>query len=213
MSPTPPFFHLHRPASRVRFNTNLPPPSSSNQERYQQLAYALYTINSKYRISWECAELLIELSGGNPSAALSNADTTIRRSQPSTGHVQRNVSGSSRKSRERAITLAGDEGKPPVLNLPTTGANLAWMVSTRKDAVVNRSWHWGDAMSSTITLPSEDSTSLQGSGCRSSPSPTKKRMGSKMGMSGLREMLKALKKEPYAQPSMVPESIGGSKES
>ena len=116
VSPTPPFFHLHRPASRVRSNTNLPPPSSSNQERYQQLANALFAINSKYRISWECAELLIELSGGNPSAALSNADTTIRRSQPSTRHVQRNVSGGSRQSRERAITLAGDEGKPPVLN-------------------------------------------------------------------------------------------------
>ena len=43
VSPTPPFFHLHRPASRVRSNTNLPPPSSSNQERYQQLANALYT--------------------------------------------------------------------------------------------------------------------------------------------------------------------------
>ena len=116
--------------------------------------------------------MLIELSGGNTSASLSNADTTIQRSQPSAGHVQRNVSGSSRKSRECAITLAGDEGKPPVLNLPTTGTNLACRVSTRRDdlshhqlailremlnnpdgtlripedAVVNRSWRWVDAM-------------------------------------------------------------------
>ena len=180
--------------------------------------------------------MLIELGGGNPSASLSNADTTIQRSQPSIGHVQRNVSGGSRKSRERAITLAGDEGKPPLLNLPTTGANLAWRVSTMgddlshhqlailremfnnpdgtlripEDVVVNRSWHWGNAMSSTITLPSEDSTSLQGSGRRFSPSPTKKRMGSKMGMSGLREMLKALKKEPYALISRTyPNIVGG----
>ena len=61
-----------------------------------------------------------------------------------------------------------------------------------------------------IMLPSEDSTSLQGSGRRSSPSPTKKRMGSKMGMSGLREMLKALKKEPYALISRTyPNIVGG----
>ena len=227
-SPTP-FFHLHRAASRVRSNTKTPPSSSSNQERYQQLANALYTINSKYRISWECAELLIELSGGNTSASPSNADTT-ERSQPSNAHVQRNVSGSSRKSLERAITLAGDEGKPPALNPPAAGANLAWRASTRRhdlshrqlailremlnnpdgtlripeDAVVNRSWHWGNAMSSTITLPSEDSTSLQGSGRRS---PTKKRRGGKMGMSGLREMLKALKKSHTpSSPLPIPTS-------
>ena len=79
-SPTP-FFHLHCPASHVCSNTNLPPPSSSNQERYQQLANALFAINSKYRISWERPEMLIELSGGNPSASLSNAPSSVRSPQ------------------------------------------------------------------------------------------------------------------------------------
>lgn len=227
-SPTP-FFHLHRPTSRARSNTNPTPlPSSSNQERHRQLATALYTIKCKYRISWECAELLIELGGGSTADSPSNADSSIQRSRSSNAHVQRNASCSSHKSRERAITLAGDEGKPPVLNPPTVDANLAWRTSTRRhdlsyrqlvilremlnnpdgtlripeDAVVNRSWHWGDAMSSTITLPSESSTSIQGSGHRPSVSPKKKRRGSKMGMSGLRDMLKALKKSNAPSPPL-----------
>lgn len=232
-SPTP-FFHLPRPTSRARSNTN-PTPPSSNQERHRQLATALYTINSKYRISWECAELLIELGGGSTASSTSpasNTDANVQRPHPASASsdpaVQRNVSSSSHKSRERAITLAGDEGKPPILNPPTADANLAWRASTGRhdlsqrqlvilremlnnpdgtlripeDAVVNRAWHWGNAMSSTITLPSEDSTSVQGSGHGSCASPTKKRRGGKMGMSGLREMLKALKKSNNPPPPL-----------
>src|ERR1700729_3303275 len=49
-------------------------------------------------------------------------------------------------------------------------------------------------MSSTVTLPSEESPSVQNS------SPTKKRRSSKMGMTGLREMLKALKRT-HSEPA------------
>ena len=112
-------------------------------------------------------------------------------------------SGEGRKSRERAITLAGDDTKHPTAPvLPPTAdpPNLAWRASTGRhdlsqrqliilremlnspdgtlripeEAVVNRAWRWGDAMSSTVTLPSEESPSVQNS------SPTKKRRSSKM---------------------------------
>lgn len=214
---SPTLFHLPRPGSRARSNTNPAPLRRS----HKHLATALYTINSKYRISWECAELLIELGGSTPAPApppasfsppSSNALATVI-------HLPEN-SADSRKNRERAITLAGDEQKPPTaaFHHPTADPqNLAWRASTGRhdlsqrqlvilremlnnpdgtlqipeDAVVNRAWHWGDAMSSTITLPSDESVSAQ---------PPKKRRSSRMGMSGLREMLKVLKRTHLDRP-------------
>lgn len=71
-----------RPKTRARSNTN-PTPSqiySSNspsmqdvttaQLAFKEMASAFYTINSKYRISWECAGLLIELGGGSTQLLL-----------------------------------------------------------------------------------------------------------------------------------------------
>lgn len=63
---------------------------------------------------------------------------------------------------------------------PTMLANL----QIPEEGIVNRSWRWGEATSSTITLPSEDSA-------RNS-SPAKKRRYSRIGMSGLRDMLRSL---------------------
>ncbi|OJA11883.1 hypothetical protein AZE42_10379, partial [Rhizopogon vesiculosus] len=56
---SPPIIHLARPRSRLRSNTE---PKSSFSE-HKQLVAALNAITIKYRIPWECAELLIELSG------------------------------------------------------------------------------------------------------------------------------------------------------
>jgi hypothetical protein len=63
-----------------------------------------------------------------------------------------------------------------------------------EDVVVNHAWHWGNAMNSTVTLPSKGSTSTQDS------LPTKKQwQSSRMGISGLCEMLKVLKKTHHDQ--------------
>jgi serine/arginine repetitive matrix protein 2 len=77
---------------------------------------------------------------------------------------------------------------------------------TPEETVVNRAWRRGDAMNnSTVTLPSEESTpaSLQGGG-RVGSSPTKKRSASGMGMSGLREMLRVLKRSHPELPAPLP---------
>ncbi|KAF9458291.1 hypothetical protein BDZ94DRAFT_1270935, partial [Collybia nuda] len=264
--------NLSRPISRHRSHTNpASPPSSSSlptppstaptnpnsyaQMAIKQLASAFYTINSKYRISWECAELLIELGGGSsggnegsssaPSTSVSAP--TMHGGQPEVRKV----------SRERAVTLAGDESKPPT---PTPGStssitlgmravspplasppSLAWRASTGRHDLshrqlvllkemlnnadstsafatedmgsgsipeesflpspamlsVNREWRWGDAMSSTVTLPSEDS-GPGGSG----GAAAKKRRSSRLGMSGLRDMLRSLKRSHSENPPL-----------
>lgn len=291
---------LSKPKSRNRSNTNPPLPSSSlhslppsqlqpfhqhpqqqqqntPQIAYKHLASAFYTINSKYRISWECAELLIELGGGASSSSSSSANNDNGTSPPSTS-VSAPVLGASGPGvdmnlglhlnligkkgsggRERAITLAGDESKPaspvpdgessvrsaspqtqtmsPPLASPPS---LAWRASTGRHDLshrqlvllremlhkadsslnlrevststpiveesnntralnVNREWRWGDAMSSTITLPSEES----GGG-----ESRKKRRQSRLGMSGLRDMLRALKRG-YGVPNPPPPAVGG----
>jgi serine/arginine repetitive matrix protein 2 len=254
--PPPSFFNLPRPLSRPRSNTN---PTANDppapQLAYKQLASAFYTINSKYRISWECAELLIELGSGT-------AGTTATTAPPTSVSAPAMHSGGSidgKKSRERAITLAGDEARskaptptpgssagmntdpsPPLASPPS----LSWRASTGRHDLsqrqlvllkemlnnpdssfvvedlkapipeevvglsvlsVNRDWRWGDAMNSTITLPSEESASGQrGSGAGS---PSKKRRRSKLGMSGLRDVLRSLKRSHSDNPPLPPPPI------
>ncbi|KAI0033020.1 hypothetical protein K488DRAFT_70197 [Vararia minispora EC-137] len=190
MSPT----SIFKPRSRS--NTN---PDQSDPRN--QFGTAFYTIDSKYKMSWECAELLVELGSGAPS---STSATPPPSAVPEP-----------RKNRERAVTLAGDESQPSPL--PAGNTQLGWRASTgrndlsarqlnllkemlNKDTtaaghipeeatmIVNRNWRWGDAMSSTVTLPSEES-SAQSSG---NASPTKKRRSSRIGMRGLRDMLKSI---------------------
>ena len=107
-SVSPSFFS--RPVGRKRSNTN--PGPTPQHIAYKQLASEFYTINSKYRITWECAELLIELGGGSSTAAAYGPKTSVSAPVVQGG----NDGGSSltrRMARERAITLAGDESKPP----------------------------------------------------------------------------------------------------
>ena len=138
-----------------------------------------------------------------------------------------------RRSRERAITLAGDEATPP-FSMAFSGSSVSsppaeWRASTGRNdlsqrqlwllrdmlkksdssptmlanlqipeegTAVNRTWRWGEATSSTITLPSEESG-------RNSSS-AKKRRYSRIGMSGLRDMLRSLTRgqQPATQQSI-----------
>ena len=214
---------------------------------------ALGVVSGKYRVSWECAELLIELGGGAhdapapavvvAAAAVAGPPTSV--SAPAMQQQQQRVQeapGDRRKSRERAITLAAGDDPPPPTPTPTTAAdpaNLAWRASTGRrqnhelsqrqlvilremlnnpegtlripeedgvdggggegvgdgDGDVDRAWRWGDAMNSTVTLRSEESTSAaRASAAAAAVVVGKKRRGSRMRMGGLREMLKALRR-------------------
>jgi len=130
---TPNFFSNFKPKARIRSNTNDTTPLPSEAEvvedptvteahnAYKALASAFYSINAKYRIVWECADLLIELGGGgNPNANISTPPTSSSVpiiSQSPVGFADQRSVGSKR-GRERAITLAGDESKishPPLV--------------------------------------------------------------------------------------------------
>ena len=72
---------------------------------YKQLASTFYTINPKYRISWECAELLIELGDVHFNSLL--------------------IGKGSGAAHERAVTLAGDKSRPSTpTTLPVGGSQV-----------------------------------------------------------------------------------------
>ncbi|KAI8970765.1 hypothetical protein BD414DRAFT_470397 [Trametes punicea] len=219
---SPSFIHLPKPALRSRSNTN--PAANSGLSR-NLLNHAFLNIEAKYRLSWECAELLIDLGGGGPSnpPPVSPAPSSSQ-SAPAVP-----TTSEGRKSRERAITLAGDEPKPVITpsssgvnSPPLASPSSQWRASTGRhdlshrqllllremlnnpdpsvtmsfepnipEEEINRSWQWGDAMNSTVTLPSEESSGHQDAALAS---PTKRRRTSRLGMRGLRDMLKSLKK-------------------
>ncbi|KAI0089702.1 hypothetical protein BDY19DRAFT_992677 [Irpex rosettiformis] len=227
---------------RARSNTNPQASSASGAAvLHRQLSTTYRSIEAKYAISWECAELLVELGGGPPpdppppppstsvSASMEQSQSTIT---PSTTHAHAHPDV--RKSRERAVTLGGDEPKPqialraiePSPSSPSspgqwrasTGRHdlshrqlllLRDMLQTSTDTsrststhariseeAVDRSWHWG--VSSVITLPSEEEgESRQGSIPGSSGGQDgclKKRKSTRLGLRGLRDMLKSLRK-------------------
>ncbi|KAF8642070.1 hypothetical protein AX16_009686 [Volvariella volvacea WC 439] len=298
-----------RPQSAISTST-----TSTTNLAYKQLASAFYTINSKYRISWECAELLIELGSGPSHPAPSTGPSSFRykivgsggASNASTGPstsvsapVVQNASTSTvtleskKTGRERAVTLGADESKPSSLtpysapvgssqstinvsSIPgpstTSGPpmpdppNLSWRASTgrhdlshrqllllkemlnnpesgsgngiaelldlemseiatnypiyyhhtqRHRAIpeesvtslllnVNREWRWGDAMSSTVTLPSEDGSIMGGramspgfgAGVAAGLGLGLKTKGKRrlVGISGLKSILRSLKR-------------------
>ena len=256
---SPSFFNLSRPSSRSRSNTNPRSGSSTyatnDASNHRQLTAAFHALESKYRISWECAELLIELSGGPPASQTqtsppNSATPTVSPLHSAPIPIPTPSQNGGPPGRERAVTLAGDEPKPHVTSSSTNSSVASppmaspphpaqWRASTGRhdlssrqllllreilnnphdvsmpyhghshlgiehdipEEEVNRGWRWGDAMTSTITLYSEESSqrdSATGSvGGLSQPgqnSPIKKRRSTRLGMRGLRDMLKSLKK-------------------
>ena len=194
----------------------------------KQFAASFFHLDHKYKVSWECAELLIELGGGPPAPPSQPNSSTLPSAQQL---MPPGDSICSRRSRERAITLAGDESTPP-LSMAIAGPSATsppgewrgsagrndlsqrqlWLLRdmlSRSDASptmlanlqtleenpVNRGWLYGEATSSTITLPSEESGR--------NASPTKKRRYSRLGMSGLRDMLRSLARG-HQQPPIPP---------
>ena len=234
MSPT--LFGLPLPGYRARSHTN-PQSSKSAAARqaaeHRELSTAYHALEAKYLLSWECAELLIELGGGTPARPPSAL---------SSFHADHAPIADGRKSRERAITLAGDETKPQipsVVSSPTSAsvpsaASAQWRASTGRHDLshrqlillrdmlqhpdsapgsadghphedVNRAWHWGDAMSSTMTLPSEYSSSQHGSTSVVGDQLTShKRKSGRLGMRALRDMLRSLKKSHSQANSPAP---------
>lgn len=214
------FFNFSRPVSRARSNTNPPPPPRID---YGLLALSFRTIDSKYRIAWECAELLIDLGTGAttgiPPDASPPASLPTSKSDPASVRV---------KNRERAITLAGDEGKPVLAGIDSNSRDpfpatppvlLSWRASTGRHDLNQRqlfllkemlnnaesakegvaleipepgsfppNWRLGEGMESNLTLPTEESASA------SNASPQKRRPSSKLGMTGIRDMLRSLKR-------------------
>ncbi|KAJ6462471.1 hypothetical protein C8R45DRAFT_1080599 [Mycena sanguinolenta] len=257
---SPTFFKRHR-SNTSSSNPHSPTIQQTQQQAYKQLASAFYTINSKYRISWECAELLIELGGGGGGTSPPSTSTSAPAMQQSSVGGSDGLKGGKSK-RERAITLQDDAKVPPSPAPLTTTAslgtvpsppiasppgNLAWRASTGRNdlsqrqllllkemlnptpggpddsfaedipeevvaavagssTTVNREWRWGDAMNSTITLPSEES-GVQGA----NPTKEKKRRSSRMRMSGIRDMLRALTKGGTTPP--VPSSTASTESS
>ncbi|KAJ8083987.1 hypothetical protein PM082_002754 [Marasmius tenuissimus] len=245
-STSPNFFGLPRPRSRTRPNgagqpSSQPPP----QQAYKQLAAAFYTINSRYKIAWECAELLIELGTGSTGGSAPSTSVSVPTMATTFG-----ADGKSLKNRERAITLSGEESKPPTPvpgQLPSSQSagppiasppSMSWRASTgrhdlshrqllllremlnnpdtsqvidpqqlpspEESSPPNRDWRWGEAMSSTVTLPSEESSAQGGS--TNGDAQAKKRRSKLVGMSGLRDMLRALKRS-QAEPPPIPASM------
>ncbi|KAF7972308.1 hypothetical protein HWV62_18486 [Athelia sp. TMB] len=235
------FFQLSRTGStkKTRARSNTGPVREKEKERQrhherERLRSALTVLEGKYRVSWECAELLIELGGGTPSptsAAAPTPSSTVRAPSPLAEAIEtatRTPLQSStsdpaalappiertetRKSRERAITLSGDEGRSlgrtdlsqrqlVILREMLDGSQSQTrripeespMASPKVHVHVNRGWRWGDAMSSTITLPqSEDDTGK------------KRKKGMGMGLSGFRELLRAMKRQQASPVPPVP---------
>jgi hypothetical protein len=66
----------HKPVDFSRRKSSQSAPVTPAQTSYNELASAFYVINSKYRITWECADLLIELGAGSTKWEYSNDDLT-----------------------------------------------------------------------------------------------------------------------------------------
>ncbi|KAF8552674.1 hypothetical protein OG21DRAFT_1604557 [Imleria badia] len=234
---SPNVLSLVRPRSRLRSYTSPPTSTSSSSQNtfaeHKQIAATLQAITVKYKISWECAELLIELGGGAPTPSSPPASGPSSSFSAPTVLMQAELDR--RKNRERAITLSGEESKPPPLvsnATPSTSTfgppNASWRASTGRHDLsqrqlvllrdmlhsaelppddgptleenVNRNWRWGDAMSSTVTLPSEESGSR---GANHGEGTKKKRRGGRMGLAGLRDMLRMLKRS-YSEQAATP---------
>ncbi|CCO35820.1 hypothetical protein BN14_09940 [Rhizoctonia solani AG-1 IB] len=167
----------------------------------------LNTIDDRYSLWWECADILVELGGGSSGNNRDGSD------KPS-GTEESSKNGST-KSRERAITLAGNQAAPAVEPQakkdqwykdrgelsPRQLQILREMLSTPNPSLLHvpasggylNALHPGGTASA-ITLPSSSGSShVQGPKVDSKQKPTGKiRRASRAGITGIRDLLKYL---------------------
>lgn len=140
-----------KPKKRPRSNTNQSvsqpeanpySPATPAQVSYSELASAFYVINSKYRITWECAELLIELGAGsaNDNSNENFSSPTASASAPIASQLSSVLGQESigtRFGRERAITLAGDESKLTQQPLVVASYSVPRLPNADQDSLVS----------------------------------------------------------------------------
>lgn len=141
---------------RTRSNTNpqvSTSAASSAAMLHRQLSTTYRAIEAKYAMSWECAELLVELGGGPPPPPPTAATTTTTQQQPASASMSMSLEQSQstitpsthghlevRRSRERAVTLGADEVKPPVIPVVRSveSDSQAWRASTGRHDLSHR---------------------------------------------------------------------------
>ena len=188
------------------------------QVAYKDLATKFYSISSRHQISWECAELLVDLAG--------TAEGTTE-TPPATGGPESNTFGSPmswkgstgrndlshrqlillREMLNQAPSEDGSEdgfgnderpaGQFSTYGSSTYGSNYGSISQLQlHDGLgvnVNREWRWGDPGNSTVTLGMEE-------GEKKEKKRRSYRLGS--GMIGIRDMLRALKKSTSEASSL-----------
>jgi len=105
--------NLFTPRRRSRSNATTMPPSA----QFRTITTSITELRSKFAITWECAELLIELGGGSTvpsriSKVQSKSSLASKVFPTSNSAPPEMMSSIGRRGRERAITLGGDEQKP-----------------------------------------------------------------------------------------------------
>jgi hypothetical protein len=120
------------PRRRSRSNATTMPPSA----KIRTITTSVTELQSRFTITWECAELLIELGGGSTvtskiSKVQSKSSLASRVFPTSSSAPPEMTSGIGRRGRERAITLGGDEQKP---TLPENEQKANTMPATPRDS-------------------------------------------------------------------------------
>ncbi|GAB1527028.1 hypothetical protein RhiTH_010203 [Rhizoctonia solani] len=169
----------------------------------------LNSIDDRYSLWWECADILVELGGGSSG---NNRDASDKPSNASQEPLQ---SSGSTKSRERAITLAGNQAAPAVepqakkdqwykdrgelsprqlqiLREMLATPNPSLLAVPASSGYLNALHPGGTA--SAITLPSSSgSSNVHGPKTDPKPKPGGKiRRASRVGITGIRDLLKYL---------------------
>ena len=116
------------PRRRSRSNATTMPPSA----QIRTITTSMTELQSRFAITWECAELLIELGGGSTipprMSKVQSKSSLASKVFPTSNSAPPEVMNSiGRRGRDRAITLGGDEQKPA---LPETEPRSSTMPAT-----------------------------------------------------------------------------------
>ena len=138
--------NLFTPRRRSRSNATTMPPSA----QIRTITTSMTQLQSRFAITWECAELLIELGGSTVPSRISKVQSKSSLSSkvfPASNSAPPEMMNSiGRRGRERAITLGGDEQKPTLPEneqksntMPTTPRNSGdWSSTSGKDDLNSR---------------------------------------------------------------------------